>query len=245
MSGNDAGGEVRLRGGRITQGVVRVGMTVRRPTGPHSAFVHELLRHLEAVGFDGAPRLLGLDDQGREVLCWVDGWVPENLGSWSDDQIGAAARLLRRFHDAGAGSRLAGAHEVVCHNDFSPCNAVFRDGMPVALIDFDAAAPGSREWDLAYAAWLWIVSSEGDATRLEEQARRVRLLVDAYGLPPSPGFVDVILARQDENVRSLDARLRDTDSRFARAARGWSERERDWLDAHAACFRDAMRLEQR
>jgi len=71
--------ELPLSGGRLTAGVVRVGDTVRRPTGPHSAFVHALLMHLEAVGFAGAPRLLGMDDQGREILSYLAGWVPPNL----------------------------------------------------------------------------------------------------------------------------------------------------------------------
>jgi Tol biopolymer transport system component len=35
--------------------------------------VHALLRHLESVGFEGAPRVVGFDDSGREVLTYVDG----------------------------------------------------------------------------------------------------------------------------------------------------------------------------
>ena len=115
---------------------MHVGNTVRRPTGPHSPFVHRLLHHLEAVGFEAAPRLLGVDEQGREVLSFIDGWVPPNLDHFPDEIL-AAARLLRGLHDATAGSELAGGHEVVCHNDPSPCNYVFVDGRPVALIDFD------------------------------------------------------------------------------------------------------------
>jgi hypothetical protein len=60
--------EVPLTGGRLTQGVVRVGNTVRRPTGPHTPFVHSLLRHLEEVGFDRAPRALGIDQQARVIV---------------------------------------------------------------------------------------------------------------------------------------------------------------------------------
>src|SRR4051794_31386189 len=71
--------EVPLSGGRLTAGVVRVGDPVRRPTGPHSAFVHALLTHLEAVGYAGAPRLLGVDEHGREILSSLAGWVPPNL----------------------------------------------------------------------------------------------------------------------------------------------------------------------
>ncbi|TDC77495.1 aminoglycoside phosphotransferase family protein, partial [Actinomadura sp. 7K507] len=42
-----------LSGGDVSEGVVRVGDTVRRPLGAHSPAVHGVLRHLEAVGFDG------------------------------------------------------------------------------------------------------------------------------------------------------------------------------------------------
>ncbi len=58
MTAVDAEGrELPLVGGRQTPGVVRVWDTVRRPTGPHSPFVHDLLRYLEAVGFEGLHRL--------------------------------------------------------------------------------------------------------------------------------------------------------------------------------------------
>jgi len=49
--------EIPLAGGQQTPGVVRIGDTVRRPMGPNAPFDHELLRYLEEVGFDGAPRL--------------------------------------------------------------------------------------------------------------------------------------------------------------------------------------------
>jgi hypothetical protein len=37
--------------------------------------VHALLRHLAGAGFDGAPRFLGIDGQGREMLSYIDGEV--------------------------------------------------------------------------------------------------------------------------------------------------------------------------
>ena len=42
--------EIPLPGGDVTQGVVRVGATVRRPVGAHSPLVHRVLRHLDADG---------------------------------------------------------------------------------------------------------------------------------------------------------------------------------------------------
>lgn len=56
--------EVPLKGGAIAE-VVRVGDTVRRSTGPSTPEVHALLRHLEAVECDPAPRVLGTDERGR------------------------------------------------------------------------------------------------------------------------------------------------------------------------------------
>ena len=57
--------EVPLRGGDVNV-VVRVGDTVRRP--PEPAGVRALLTWYEQAGFDRAPRFLGFDDAGREVL---------------------------------------------------------------------------------------------------------------------------------------------------------------------------------
>src|SRR5688572_3866116 len=130
-----------------TPGVVRVGETVRRPLGEKSAFVHDLLRHLELRGFEGAPRFVGIDEKGRETLTYIPGTVPRRVGGFRKEQWLAAARLLRSFHDATVGSDLTGEHEVVCHGDPGPGNFVLRDGMPFALIDFDGACPGTRAAD--------------------------------------------------------------------------------------------------
>jgi hypothetical protein len=59
-------------------GAVRSGDTVRRAAGPWTPAVHTLLAHLAAKNFPGAPRPLGFDEQGREVLSLVEG---ETTGS--------------------------------------------------------------------------------------------------------------------------------------------------------------------
>lgn len=63
-----------------------------------------------------------IDDRDREILTFIEGWVPPDLDHWADEQVASAARVLRRCHDATAGSALAEGEEVVCHNDPSPCN---------------------------------------------------------------------------------------------------------------------------
>jgi Ser/Thr protein kinase RdoA (MazF antagonist) len=172
--------EVVLPVGRITRGVVRVGDTVRRPMNASSPFVAELLEHLAARGCAWAPRYLGRDESGRDVLSFLEGSVPAKWQTFSDEQIRAAALILRALHDATSSSKLA-PHGVVCHHDPGPNNFVFRDGVPVALIDFDTAAAGSALEDLGYMAWAWCLSSNPLRGPFIAQARQVRILADAYG----------------------------------------------------------------
>ncbi len=243
-----AEGEEPLSGGRITCGVVRVGDTVRRPVTARSAFVAELLGHLESHGFAGAPRYLGLDDRGRDTFSYVPGWVPARFRTWSRSQVAAAGALLRSLHEATRDSRLAGAHPVVCHHDPGPNNVVFRDDRPVAFIDFDTAAPGHPLEDLGYLAWTWCVSSRPQAPPVQAQAARVRILADAYELdrPDRAALVDAMLDRQMRNAgwwrRQLDApRPRVADGELILSRIAWSLREHRHTAAHRLVFATALR----
>jgi hypothetical protein len=51
------------------------------PEEPLPGIFSTPLRHLERVGFDGAPHVLGIDAQGREVLTYVPGNVPRDASS--------------------------------------------------------------------------------------------------------------------------------------------------------------------
>jgi hypothetical protein len=141
--------EVSLPGGHVNA-VVRVGDTVRRAPSERGGFVHALLRHLERRGWGGAPRFLGMDEAGREVLGYLDGHVawepPQPAEVTSDASLARVAELVRELHDLTAGSSLAGDQEVVCHNDLSPRNTVYHDtgrGLrPVAFIDWASRRPG-------------------------------------------------------------------------------------------------------
>lgn len=173
-----------LSGGRSTSGVVRIGDTVRRPIMRDPAFGHACLLHLESIGFRHAPRFQGIDDAGREVLSFIPGIVPSDLGAFSDDQLATAANLLRRFHDATVDMpaiRACGS-EVACHNDWAPTNTVFVDSMPAAMIDFDTAKPGERLWDLGYSAFTWLDLGNDDYAPAE-QVRRLGVFTAAYGHP--------------------------------------------------------------
>ena len=98
--------EEHLEGGNLTNGVVRVGETVRRPTGPWTPSVHALLRHLETRGFDGVPRVYGVDEAGREILEYIQGevaWPTAHRRLLGDlESVHRVGELLRAFHDAVA-----------------------------------------------------------------------------------------------------------------------------------------------
>jgi aminoglycoside phosphotransferase (APT) family kinase protein len=165
--------EVPLGGGRSVDGVVRVGDTVRRPPTHATQLMRDVLVHLAGVGFDAAPRWLGLDERGRDVLTFLEGETFSDTRrlTWSDGQLAAAGALLRRYHDAVAGTDLAGGSEVVSHGDFAPWNLIWLDGVPSFIIDFDNAHPGPRMEDVGYALWKFeIETSPGPLLR-------------GYGLP--------------------------------------------------------------
>jgi hypothetical protein len=95
--------EVPLAGGDVTEGVVRAGDTVRRPVGPHSPLVHALLTHLESAGFAGAPRFLGIDRSGREVLTYIDGEVAGRpRPPWIADAYGLSGTDRERIIEVAA-----------------------------------------------------------------------------------------------------------------------------------------------
>lgn len=224
--------EELLEGGGVNQ-VARSGDTVRRPAGPWTPAVHALLRHLAARGFPGAPRPHGLDEQGREILDFVPGEVAHDpaLPYLRDDAtLTAVARLLRAYHDATAGFvpppdatwyfPPREPAEVVCHGDVAPYNCVFRDGAPVAFIDFDTAHPAPRLWDVAYAAYRFVPLTDsprhgGAVLPVAEQARRARLFCDAYGLADRAAFTETVAERLRDLARLIREKAAAGDAAFA------------------------------
>jgi Ser/Thr protein kinase RdoA (MazF antagonist) len=228
--GVDREAETPLEGGWLTSGVVRVGDTVRRPPSANGAFVHRLLEQLEQVGFDASPRFLGVDGQGREILTFIDGDVPSDCRSaiWTDEQLSAVARLLRRLHDATASTTLTSGAEVVCHNDFGPWNLVWREGIPVGIIDFDNAAPGRRLDDLGYSVWKHLNLGLVEL-RVGEQRRRAGLMASAYGLPADRHLLAAI-ERSQMRMREVIGSAPNDPKRDE--ALGQNQRERDWLSSN-------------
>ncbi len=240
--------ETPLPGGLVNP-VVRIGDTVRRPAPDRAEFVHRLLGLLADRGFEGAPRLLGVDGQGREILTYLPGHV-----AWQADQPAAVtadgslarlAELVRQLHDLTAGTALAHGGEVVCHNDLAPRNTVYRPVAgalrPVALLDWDLAAPGRRIDDVAHVCWQFLGLGPS-VTDLTEVTRRIAVICDAYGLRHRDRLIETILWWQDRCWRGIERgaqagqpgarRLRETGAvEEVRAARRWVAAHRDRLQA--------------
>lgn len=206
--------EELLHGGNVNE-VTRIGNTVHRTTD-WNPFVHKLLRHLEKQDFEGAPKFIGIDDKGREILSFIPGEVPGNHYPdfkpyiWSDRSLIKCAELLRHYHDAVQGFEISSFRpsienenlvikgyedEVICHNDAALYNIVFKDESPIALIDFDLAAPGPRIWDIVYMLYTSVPLASfaidyttGKSIKYDaelhaaDRRRRISLFFKSYGI---------------------------------------------------------------
>jgi Ser/Thr protein kinase RdoA (MazF antagonist) len=216
----------------MTDGVVRIGDTVRRPSGHATQLMRAVLLHLERAGFDAAPRWLGFDERGRDVLTWIDGETFTDRGqmhpyigdpqvpvTFMDEQVAAVMRLLRRYHDTFG-------DDVICHGDFGPWNIVWRQGLPFAVIDFDNVYRGDAADDVAYALRMFM-SYGFIAAEPRELAGRTRAALEAYG---ADFDVPAILEREYDLA---EARCRRN---------GWHRQlaklpiERAWLAANRRLF---------
>lgn len=217
--------EIPLHGGEM-QNVVRVGNTVRRQGGAWTPTIHALLKHLEKVGFEGAPRALGFDEQGREVLSFIEGEVTSggrtpHAYMWSSGTLTATAKLLKRVHEATSTFKIptdakwlwkenaTDGTRVICHNDIALWNTVFRHQKPVAFIDWDLAAPGPAESEVAYALWCFVPLWHDEKPRpgmnfgVQDRAKRIRLFCDAYGLSKRDDIFDRIRAKQNAVITEV------------------------------------------
>ena len=228
---------------RADRPVLRVGTTVRHRPHAWSPAVQALLGHLASVDFAYAPRFLGIDSEGREILQYLpgasgaDGWAP----IVDERGLAAAARLLRDYHAAVAGFRLPaglafapgcsdpGAGAIACHGDFGPWNLVWDGVRPVGLLDWEYAFLGRPIDDIGYALQYAVpFCDDAQAMRWQrfaappDRRARVEIFATAYGLTSLDGLVDAVIAAQRRTI----ARVR------ALAAIGF-ERQLQWVRSGA------------
>ncbi|MEV5948975.1 hypothetical protein [Streptomyces sp. NPDC051993] len=177
---------------------------VHRPVQPWTPTVHALLRHLKTVGFAGAPRVLGVDGQGREVLTQLDGGVAGEELPWpawvrSETALRQVGAWARRLHDvtrassrhsmrAGSPDRRGGPDRS-SGTTTTPHRGTWSGATGASRVssNWDTAGPSTREFDLTFTALTWVpLHARGFAERtgftaFENRSRRLHLLRDAYG----------------------------------------------------------------
>jgi hypothetical protein len=250
-----------LPAGDVTEGVLRVGGTVRRPHQPQSYAVADYLEWLEDAGFEGSPRFLGRDSSGRDVLTFLPGdcagAVPEQWVQ-SEELLVSVAHLVRRLHSASAGF-VPATHPfpprplpedqeeqdgLVCHLDVTPQNVVVRDGLAVGLVDFDLAGPATGFKDSFNTAMHWAPlrdpADSWPGWEALDPFRRLRVFADAYGwteeerrrLPEFGAHAAVLSCRRMEHrARTLGGGWARM---WAEGVGGLIERRRAWLEANGS-----------
>lgn len=178
-----------------------------------------MLRHLEAAGFAGSPRVLGVDDEGREVLSYVEGraaWPWEAFAAVaSDEGLIKVAELINAYHAAvaafaapsdAAWSRIAPRNgaEIICHNDLAPWNLILEPSGAWVFVDWDLTAPGARLSDLAYAARNFVPLFPDRPPDLPI-VHRLRLLSDVWAVEPA-ALIEAIVWRARADADGLRAR---------------------------------------
>lgn len=222
--------EEALVGGRFSA-PVRRGNVVERAAGPWTPNVHALLRHLAERGFDRAPTVLGMSDDGtRERLGYLEGTpglYPLSAEHRSEEALVSVAETARAIHDAAADfvppepdawQRLTAAPtRIDCygHHDLGPWNLLFDGPRVVGVLDWDASGPSNRVWDLCYAAHRLVPLSGPRIARPfgwddePDRARRLRLFAASYGHGIEPAeLLDVAAIRLATLAAHIEREIR-------------------------------------
>lgn len=241
--------ESPLPGGVRHGQTARVGGTVRKPSGPWTPTVYALLEHLVAKGFP-APRPLGTDQSGREILTYIEGRASHL--PWPDilkalDGICRVGETLRRYHDAVADfvppmpciwqdfeSRPPIGDEIVCHGDFGPYNLIWREDQIAGVVDWEFARPALPIRDVAWTALTSVPlrCDEGDPAivfrpTLVESRHRLIALLQAYRHDDRGEVIEAAIALRDEMTAKMI-------SRGARGVEPWKTLlERNMPEANA------------
>ncbi len=182
--------EEQLTGGNTAESVVRLGSTVRKPVTPSTSAVNSFLAHLRTMGFQSSPASFGIDEQGRQILEFVQGPLWASSAPHTQTDLCRVGSIIRTLHEAATAFKAPKGtqwdfryepeeHDLICHNDLAPWNLVCGSDRWV-FIDWDAAAPSTRLWDLAWASISFPPFEPG--CDLPKAASAMHALLNGYGL---------------------------------------------------------------
>ncbi|WAA66079.1 phosphotransferase [Microbacterium oxydans] len=246
--------EEALSGGNASESVVKIGGTVRKAWTESTPSVVGFLEFVRSRGVD-APAPRGQDERGRQIIEFVPGRLAIDAEPLSPVELHRVGAMVRAIHDASADFLPpadatwdsvipAPGADLVCHNDLAPWNLII--GERWLFIDWDAAAPSTRLWDLAYAAQAFALSRL--QTPPEQAAGDLRAFVDGYGADE-----ELRAALPDAMTRRATAMLEMLRSAHAEHREPWAsmfgdghgahwEAAVDYADSHQAVWQSALRI---
>ena len=113
------------------------------------------------------------------------------------------------------------------------------------MLDWDMAGPGTRLWDIVNSAYWWVpLFGRPIEYAIEEQARRLRLFCDAYGLSDRVSLLDVLKERTLFVGERIEEQARLGDPGAMKLA-GWEvparmKREAAYQDEHRTVLQRAL-----
>jgi 8-oxo-dGTP diphosphatase len=246
---------IAMDGGNIG-GAVRIGGTVRRPSGPWTPTIHALLGHLANRGVPHLPTVLGIDAVGREVLTYLEGHVTDTVEEiLTDRQVVAAMQWLRSCHLAVEDFRpdqpvwrlephRLDEDAIICHNDFGAYNMAFDGDRLAGVFDWDVAGPAYPIDDLSFFAWnsLPLCRPAGSPQWV---AGRLQLMAASYGALSGRAILDHVEGRISGAADTIAAGQAAGDPGMLNLKNvGEPDRMRrrlQWVLARSAAIRAALR----
>lgn len=184
LDGGNASGEVTLAEG-----------TVRKAWTPATPHVIAYMATVREAGVD-VPAHRGRDEQGRQVLEYVPGGLGLGAAEAVRPRLPEIGALVREIHEASLRHRPAAdavweaaippppdapGEALISHGDLTPWNLVL--GERLVFIDWDAAGPTTRGWDLAYSAQAFTLNDTARDPR--DAAADLARFLDGYGADPA------------------------------------------------------------
>jgi thiamine kinase-like enzyme len=221
--------EIPLKGGRITSKVTKKGNYVYRSCCENSMFVHKVLKWLENKDTTIAPHFIGLSGDGREIITFLNGYSPNDLGEFSGKQLYEAGKLIKYLHTLLSDYPACKMGQTVCHNDLSPCNFMFLNKVPYAVFDWDNSHIGDPMDDLAYAVWMWCDIGNEDQTDDKVKAK-IKRMIQGYNTKEFD-IRNKIINQMNRVGNSKFSTMEQTE-----LTKNWTKKCKEWIISNEEIF---------